>query len=107
MTRNFNYFKYFLPEEPVQTYIDNAITILTEIKNQYPQFYKYFICPSEVLTLSGVRAFDTYYELGKDAKPDDITGIKKLLKKHDILLLEETFEVCNEWNEEHRYSLVH
>jgi hypothetical protein len=107
MTRNFNFFQYKLPSEPVQTYIDNALSILVEIKTRYPKFYKHFICPSEVLTLSGVRAFDTYYELGKSISKKDIEGLKQLLKKHNVLLLEENFEICNERNTEHRYSLVH
>lgn len=105
--RNFDYFQYSLPQEPAKRYADAAVAILKEIKEKYPSFYKQFRRPSEVLTLSGVRAFDTYHELGKDAAPGDIAGLKSLFKKFDVLLIEETFEVCNERNEDHRYSLVH
>jgi len=106
MDRNFDYFKYILPAEPVQTYIKNAIATLTDIKSSFPQFYKHFICPSEVLTLSGVRAFDTFYELGKEADRKDIDGIKELLKSHDVMLVEDIYEIANHRNEDNLYSLV-
>lgn len=104
--RNYKYFQYSLPSEPPKHYVNNAISIIKDIKVYYPQFYKHFICPSEALTLSGVRAFDTYYDLGKDADPADIEGLKKLLKSHGILLVEDTYEIVRESNEEHNYSLV-
>lgn len=107
MVRNFDYLRYTPPSEPVQTYVDNAIAVLLDIQSHYPQFYKQFICPSEVLTLSGVRAFDTYYELGTEATEEDIVGLKNLLKRHSLLLLEEAFDIYNQHNEEHHYSLVH
>lgn len=107
MTRNYDFFQYTLPTAPVQSYVANALSILSEIKAKYPTFYKHFICPSEVLTLSGVRAFDTYYELGKRTSSKDIDGLKAMLKEHNVLLLEENFDMCNEWNTEHRYSLLH
>jgi hypothetical protein len=106
MKRNYDYLRYSLPTETAGVYSQKAIKILREIQDQYPDFYIRFRCPSEVLTLSGVRAFDTYYELGADAKPSDIRGLKALLKKHNILLLEHTFPMNGLANEQNDYSIV-
>lgn len=105
--RNYNYFAYTLPDEPTEAYINRALLVLRDIKDQFSQFYEHFRCPSEVLTLSGVRAFDTYYELGKKASREEINGLKALLKNHGIMLLEEDFPFGDEASPDNRYSIVH
>jgi hypothetical protein len=69
--------EYSLPAEAPELYAERAIGILQQIKQQFPEFYPKFIAPSEVLTLSGVRAFDTYYELGTEAIPKQIDSLRK------------------------------
>ncbi len=66
-TNNYEYLEYSLPEEDVESYISRAVKILKDINTLFPEFYDSFRCPSEVLALSGARAFDTYYELGTGA----------------------------------------
>jgi len=107
MNSVYDFFQYGLPEGPADEYAQRAIKILLEIQTEFPEFYNSFKAPSEVLTLSGVRAFDTYYDLGEEATQKQIAGIKALLKKHDILLLEADFLPANDVYADHLYSLVH
>ena len=104
--KRYDYFKYSLPTQPSSHYARAAIKILAELKKSFPEFYEILSQSSEVLTLSGVRAFDTYYSLGKDVKPERIVELQNLLRSHDILLLEETYPIIGEKNLEHNYSLV-
>lgn len=57
--------------------------------------------------MSGVRAFDTYYELGKEASRAEIEDLKALLKKYGTVLLEEDFPFGDEASADNRYSIVH
>ncbi len=106
-SRNYEYLKYSLPEEDTENYISRAIIILREIKTHFPDFYSSFQCPSEVLTLSGVRAFDTYYDLGENIPRKKINDLKSLLKIHGVLLLEESFPFGNQEYVDNRYSILH
>jgi hypothetical protein len=103
----YDLFQYKLPEGSADEYAGQAIQILQEMKIEFPEFYDEFKIPSEVLTLSGVRAFDTYNGLGESATKEQIAGIKALLRKHRILLLEEEFLPANDTSDDHQYSLVH
>jgi hypothetical protein len=103
----YDYFKYHLPPEPAETYAKRAIAILQEIRKRWPKFYLQLRAPSEVLTLSGVRAFDTYYDFGKTAPQKDIADLSAYLESHGILLVLETYPFIGEQNREHNYSLVH
>lgn len=105
--RRYDYFKYRLPKGSAKDYAKNALAILSVVKAKFPEFYDNFRQPSEVLTLSGVRAFDTYYDFGKNANPTRIAELKTFLHKHGILLLEENFEVIRVDNSMHNYSLLH
>jgi hypothetical protein len=103
----YDYFKYSLPPESAELYAERALTILRGLRDRFPAFYELFRSPSEVLTLSGVRAFDTYYELGEDAQQADVDALADYLKTAGILLVDETFAVAGENNPEKRYSLIH
>lgn len=103
----YDFFQYRLPEGAADEYAQRAVKILQEIQAKFPELYTSFKAPSEILTLSGVRAFDTYYDLGEEAIQKQITGIKALLKKHGILLLEADFLPANDVYSDHQYSLVH
>jgi len=86
---NYDIFDYKLPPLTAEEYASAALSILGGIKNEFPEFYDRFKSPSEVLTLSGVRAFDTYYELGKSTPPQRIQELKEFLYKYGIILIEE------------------
>lgn len=107
MTNTYQFFSYSIPEAAAPVYSSQAVAVLKDIRQKFPELFDTFKVPSEILTLSGVRAFDTYMELGKDISEHTIQGLKALLKKHGILLLLETFPVLGETNPENRYSLLH
>ena len=109
MAQNYEYLGYALPTGTSDEYATNALLILAKIEKQFPEFYDSFRCPSEILTLSGARAFDTYYELGEGISAQKITDLKKLLLSHGIVLLMEAFPFGNEpeLETDNRYSLVH
>ncbi|MDZ7786206.1 MAG: hypothetical protein U5L95_03735 [Candidatus Saccharibacteria bacterium] len=101
-------FKYHLPQGSAKSYAAIAIRVLGELKKHFPEQYtKNFRAPSEVLTLSGVRSFDTYYDLGEEISEKEVAELQRLLLEHNVLLIEETFLVNQETNRERRYSLVH
>lgn len=103
---DYNFFKYKLPGRAASDYAHTAIEILTKLKTQYPkEFRSCFRCPSEVLTLSGVRAFDTYYDFGLDADKTTIQAIKQTLRKHGIVLLEHESKILGE-SPDNAYSLL-
>jgi len=105
---SYDLFEYSLPEGTADSYARNAIKVLQEIKQDFPEFYDEFKFPSEVLTLSGVRAFDTYYALGNNADMSQVAELKKLLLKHDVvLILEKTPIFKEDGEEENRYSIIH
>ena len=106
--QRYDYFDYKLPDEPASYYAGRVIPILKDLRRNFPkQFKENFRCPSEVLTLSGVRAFDTYYDLGEGTDDQLRQDLATYLQSQDILLVEETFPFIGENNKEHRYSLVH
>lgn len=103
---NYDFFKYKLPGGAASDYARTAIEILTDLKTQYPkEFRDCFRCPSEVLTLSGVRAFDTYYDFGADADKTTIQAIKQTLRKHGIILLEHESKILGQ-SIDNEYSLL-
>jgi hypothetical protein len=103
--RRYDYFKFQLPEKSAQHYANNALKILKDIKHEFPELFRVFRVPSEVLTLSGVRAFDAYNQLGRvDAATKN--GIKALLKQHNILLVEDTVPVLGGSNRDNLFMLV-
>lgn len=105
--KKYREFDYSLPPKPAEYYANMAIEILTVLKRDFPAFYKHsFRCPSEVLTLSGVRAFDTYYSFGKKATDKELAALRKFLVKHKILVIEEDLAIAGELNTDHHYSLV-
>jgi hypothetical protein len=107
MKQSFDYFEYKLPDMTAEYYANKAIDVLKQIQSKFPdQFKRNFRSPSEVLTLSGVRAFDTYYDLGQNFDAESIQELKKLLGKHGILLILETMDFADETNKTNRYSLL-
>lgn len=105
--RQYDLFDYRLPKHGADYYAGRAVTILKEIRERFPkQFEKNFRAPSEVLTISGVRAFDTYYDFGKDETDADIQGIRELLKRFGIWVVDESAPFMGEDNPERSYSLL-
>lgn len=104
---DYSVFEYWLPTESAKAYADKALQILREINMQFPDEFHNFRSPSEVLTLSGVRAFDTYYELGSDKDEDYKQKLRDLLRAHGVLFIDETLPFIGEANKDNRYSLVH
>lgn len=107
MQHNEDYLLYQLPPYTAEHYAKNAIEILTELKNTFPELYTPFLLPSEILTISGVRAFNTYYELGEEVDEKRVNQLKKFFQSKGILLIEDTFPVVYEQNKTRAYSLVH
>lgn len=106
--RKYNYFDYHLPEHDADYYASKAVAILRELKEKFPkQYEESFRCPSEVLTISGVRAFDTYYTLGSDISRELMVKIKQYFVSKGILLMNAAFPYAGENNEENIFSLLH
>jgi len=103
--RRYDYFKYRLPEKSTQHYANNALKILKDIKHEFPDLFRVFRVPSEVLTLSGVRAFNAYNQLGR-INAATKNGIKALLKRHNLLLVEDTVPVLGGSNRDNLFMLV-
>ncbi len=100
-------FNYQLPPQSSQDYASRAIPTLQALRKSFPKLYKKnFRCPSEVLTISGVRAFDTYYDLGNEASAGLRKELEAFFAEYGILYLDETAEVLGDKNEEGKYSLV-
>lgn len=104
---DYDIFDYYQPSEPANVYGANALKILSEIKRDFSDEFHNFAAPSEVLTLSGVRAFDTYYELKPDKDNTYKQKLRDLLIVHGVLFVDETLPFIGEENKENRYSLVH
>jgi len=104
---DYDVFEYVLPGESAEVYATNALRILKDLKAEFPDTFRNFAAPSEVLTLSGARAFDTYYELGPDKDEAYKQRLRELLMKHDVLFIDETLPVLGEKNEDNCYSIVH
>jgi hypothetical protein len=100
---------YKIPPESAEKYAQNAVTILNELKIQFPEFYDEFKAPSEVLTLSGVRAFDTYYELGENVPAERVSELREFLLNNGIVLVEETEvnKVAGKLSTDNPYSVIH
>jgi hypothetical protein len=103
---DYSYLQYTVPKESATFYADKAKRILKKIKEKYPDQYEIFRNPSEVLTLSGVRAFDTYYELGKGLSDEYVAGLKEFFESEGVLLLEETFPSVDAENPNRYFSLL-
>lgn len=104
---DYTVFDYQLPGESAEFYAAQAIAVLQELKAEFPDdFAKSFRCPSEVLTLSGARAFDTYYDLGADKDDAYKQRLRELLRKHGILLIDETMPAGGEDNPDNMFSIV-
>jgi len=107
MKQRYDYFQYKLPDKPASYYIDRAVPVLRELRERFPkQYEEIFCCASEVLTISGVRALDTYYVF--DYAPTELVNeIALFLKSKQLLVAPETFPYADTPNTEQAFSLVH
>lgn len=106
--RDYDFLKYKLPTQSADFYALNAIKVLRALKRNFPkQYERSFRCPSEVLTLSGVRPLDTYYELGETITDNEITRLRDLLWGHDLVLIVQTDSGHKGYDAQKPYFLMH
>ena len=76
--RDFEVFKYKLQSEKADDYSSSALQILSKIGTLNPRLVRFFLKANTVLTLSGVRAFDTYITFD-DLDEDEVQAATELL----------------------------
>jgi hypothetical protein len=76
--QDFEVFKYKLPSEKADDYSSSALQILSKIGTLNPRLVRFFLKANTVLTLSGVRAFDTYITFD-DLDEDEVQAATELL----------------------------
>ncbi|HUC96650.1 MAG TPA: hypothetical protein VMR16_03240 [Candidatus Saccharimonadales bacterium] len=84
--QDFEVFKYKLPSGKADDYSASALKILNKIERLNPRLLKYFLKANTVLTLSGVRAFDTYLSYD-DLSENELQTVTELLSNNGFTLL--------------------
>lgn len=97
-SRDYSALHYRLPTEPADTYADRALTILQDFSRSHPKLLPYLLSSDLVLTLSGVRAYDTYVTFEGSSKKA-IKQITDFMSDHGLSLFAEIsdYEVPTEY----------
>jgi hypothetical protein len=74
-----------LPSGKADDYSANALQILNKIEKLNPRLLRYFLKANTVLTLSGVRAFDTYLTYD-DLDTNEVQAVTELLANEGFTL---------------------
>jgi hypothetical protein len=100
---DFAVFHYALPAEKAAVYAAQAIKILRDIQAKQPRLLPYMLAANTVLTLSGVRALDTYITFEK-LTATEVEAAMALLSSHGFTL----FSMVTEYDktDEDVYTLV-
>jgi hypothetical protein len=85
---DFDVLHYNLPAESSSHYSDKAISILRNFQKEH---LPYFLSSDIVLTLSGVRAFDTYITF-EGLESSTVSQFRHILAKEGLTLASETSE---------------
>ena len=96
--------RYSMPKETASLYVGHALRILKDVENSLPKALPYMLRADAVLTLSGVRAFDTYLSF-EDLTEINIDNLIRILGGQGISL----FSMLSEYDSRGAdiYNLIH
>lgn len=97
-------FHYTLPSDSPSKYAEQALAILKTIEAKHSKFLPYMLASDVVLTLSGVRAFDTYLTFEKLTETEIDSAIS-LLADNGLTLFSHWSEYSS--SDKNLYSLMH
>lgn len=102
--KDFDVLHYHSPADTPQVYADQALTVLKNLEQLNPRLLPYFLAANTVLTLSGVRAFDTYLSF-ETLDETEIQAALEFLESSGLTLFSHLSEYDD--SDKDTFSLVH